>query len=139
MSAAVAVADSWAVLAFLRGEGLAALAMRRYLRRAKSGNLRLLLNWINMGEVYYRVAQIRGIEGAEKALDLIRELPLELYPIREKLVLESARLKAEHPLSYADAFAVTTARLERAYVITGDPEIVNLPRRIVTVRKLRRS
>ena len=139
MSAGVAVADSWAVLAFLRGEGAAALSMRRYLRRARRGRLRLLLNWINLGEVYYRIAQIRGFEGADDALELIRTLPLELYPVREKLVLEAAHLKAERALSYADAFAVATARLERTYVITGDPEILNLPRSVVAVRRLARS
>lgn len=139
MSAAVAVADSWAVLAFLRGERPAALSMRRYLRRSRSGSLRLLLNWINLGEVYYRIAQIRGFEGADKALDLIRDLPLELYPIRERLVLEAAHLKAQHALSYADAFAVATARVERGYVITGDPEILNLPTSVVAKRRLTRS
>lgn len=135
----VGVADAWAVLAFLRGEGSAALSMRRYLRRARAGNLRLLLNWINLGEVYYRIAQIRGLEGAAEALALIRALPLELYPVRERLVLEAARLKAEHPLSYADAFAVATARLERGHVITGDPEILDLPGSVVAVRRLMRS
>jgi len=109
------------------------------LRRSGSGSLRLLLNWINLGEVYYRIAQIRGFEGADKALDLIRDLPLELYPIRERLVLEAARLKAEHAISYADAFAVATARLERGYVITGDPEILNLPGNVVAARRLTRS
>ena len=97
------------------------------MRRSGSGSLRLLLNWINLGEVYYRIAQIRGFEGADKALGLIRDLRLELYPVRERLVLEAARLKAEHALSYTDAFAVATARLEGGYVITGDPEILNLP------------
>ena len=139
MSGAVAVADSWAVLAFLRGEGPAAVSMRRYLRRSGSRNLRLLLNWINLGEVYYRIAQIRGFEGADKALDLIRDLPIELYPVLERLVLEAARLKSKHALSYDDAFAVATARLEGAFVITGDPEILNLPRDVVTARRIRRS
>jgi ribonuclease VapC len=59
--------------------------------------------------------------------------------VREKLVLEAARLKARFPISYADAFAVATARAEGGPVLTGDPEIVNLPRRVVAVRKLERS
>lgn len=132
----VAVVDAWALLAFLRGEGQAARSMRRYLRRARAGNLRLLLNVINLGEVYYRIAQLRGREGAREVLDLIRELPLDFYPVRERLVLEAAQLKSEHPLSYADAFAVATARKEQGPVITGDPEILDLPKGIVTVRRL---
>ncbi|HTG36341.1 MAG TPA: hypothetical protein VLB76_25765 [Thermoanaerobaculia bacterium] len=47
----VAVVDSWAILAFLRAEEPGATAMRRYLRRAQSGNLRLLLNVVNLGRL----------------------------------------------------------------------------------------
>jgi predicted nucleic acid-binding protein len=97
------------------------------------------LNWINLGEVYYRTAQLRGFDDAEESIQRVRALPLEVYPIREKLVLEAARLKAKHALSYADAFAVATARLERGFVITGDPEILDLPRDVVATRRLARS
>jgi predicted nucleic acid-binding protein len=138
MSVGVAVVDAWALLAFLRGEGQAGRSMRRYLRRARSGNLQLLLNLINMGEVYYRIAQLRGQDEALEALALIRALPLDIFPVRERLVLEAARLKLEYPLSYADAFAVATARLANGPVITGDPEILGLPRGVVAVRQLGR-
>lgn len=37
-------------------------------------------------------------------------------------VLEAARIKALHPLSYADAFAVATAARFGATVVTGDRE-----------------
>jgi len=36
----------------LRAEEPGATAMRRHLRRAQSGNLRLLLNVVNLGEVF---------------------------------------------------------------------------------------
>jgi predicted nucleic acid-binding protein len=94
------------------------------------------LNLINLGEAYYRIAQLRGQDNAGEALGLIRELPLDFYPVRERLVLEAARLKSEHPLSYADAFAVATARQENGSVITGDSEILDLPKGIVSVRRL---
>ncbi|PYN80139.1 MAG: hypothetical protein DMD97_03960 [Candidatus Rokuibacteriota bacterium] len=106
MRASVAVADSWAILALMRGEGEAGRTMRRLLQRARSGNLRLT--------------------------------PIELVPVKEPLVLAAARIKARHPLSYADAFAVATARMERAPVVTGDPEICSLPSDVVRVRRLQR-
>jgi ribonuclease VapC len=37
-------------------------------------------------------------------------------------VIEAARIKAHHPLSFADCFAVATAARENAIVVTGDPE-----------------
>jgi len=138
MRAGVAVADSWAILALMRGEGEAGRTMRRLLHRARGGNLRLLLNLINLGEVFYRTIQLVGEVKAEEHLGLIRAAPIELVPVKEPLVLAAARIKARYALSYADAFAVATARMERAPVVTGDPEILSLPRDVVRVRRLQR-
>jgi len=135
----VAVVDSWAILAFLRAEEPGAGAVRRYLRRAQSGNLRLLLNVVNLGEVFYRLLQLTSQAQADERLDQVKALPIDIVPARESLVLEAARIKAAHPLSYADAFAVATGRLEKAPVITGDPEILSLPATVVRVRKLDRE
>ena len=71
--------------------------MRRYLRRAQSGNLRLLLNVVNLGEVFYRLLQITGETQAEERLAQVKALPIDLVQARESLVLEAARIKARHP------------------------------------------
>jgi uncharacterized protein len=138
MSAGVAIVDSWAILAFLRAEEPGAAAMRRYLRRAQSGNLRLLLNVVNLGEVFYRLLQLTDEAKADERLAQVKALPIDIVPARESLVLEAARVKAAHPLSYADAFAVATGRMEKAPVLTGDPEILALPATVVRVRRLDR-
>lgn len=135
----VAVVDSWAILALLRAEEPGAAAMCRYLCRAQSGNLRLLLNVVNLGEVFYRLLQLTGESQADERLDQVKALPIDIVPARESLVLEAARVKAAHPLSYADAFAVATGRVEKAPVITGDPEILALPSTVVRVRRLDRQ
>jgi uncharacterized protein len=134
----VAVVDSWAALAFLRREGAADATMRRYLKRADSGNVRLLMNLVNLGEVYYRMIRLAGVDAADEPLRLLRKLPIELMPVREPLALEAGRIKAEHRISFADAFAVATARLEDGTVLTGDPEILALPRDVVRVVRLER-
>lgn len=133
-----AVLDAWAVLAFLRREGPAARMVRLYLQRAHAGNLRLLLSLINLGEIYYRVFQSSGENKAEEALELLRRLPIQLVLVKEAMVLEAARLKAVHRISHADSFAVATARLHRGGVLTGDPEILALPKSVVKVRRLER-
>ena len=135
----VAVVDSWNILAFLRAEEPGAAAMRRYLRRARAGNLRLLLNVVNLGEVFYRLIQLTGAAQAEERLAEIRALPIEIVPAREGLVMEAARIKAGHRLAYADAFAVATGRVENAPIITGDPEILALPAAVIRTRKLARN
>lgn len=135
----VAVVDSWSILAFLRAEEPGAAAMRRYLRRARAGNLRLLLNVVNLGEVFYRLIQLAGATQAEERLAEIKALPIEIVPAREGLVMEAARIKAGHRLAYADAFAVATGRAENAPIITGDPEILALPTAVIRVRRLERN
>jgi predicted nucleic acid-binding protein len=134
----VAVVDSWAILAFLRAEEPGAAAMRRYLRRAQSGNLRLLLNVVNLGEVFYRLLQLTTEEQADERLAQVKALPIDIVPARESLVLAAAWVKAKHPLSNADAFAVATGRMEKAPVIAGDPEILALPVTMVRARRLDR-
>lgn len=113
--------------------------MRRYLRRARAGNLRLLLNVVNLGEVFYRLIQLTGATQAEERLAEIKALPIEIVPAREGLVMEAARIKAGHRLAYADAFAVATGRAENAPIITGDPEILALPATVIRARKLERN
>ena len=39
---------------------------------------------------------------------------------------------------HADTFAVATANMARAPVVTGDPEILSLPRDVVRIRRLQR-
>ena len=75
MSVGVAVVDAWALLAFLRGEGQAARSMRRYLRRARTGNLRLLLNLINLGAIVLAIIGIVNvIQRKETELPLVGSL-----------------------------------------------------------------
>lgn len=135
---ALAVLDSWAVLALVLGETSAALVVRRHLRRAKTGNTRLLLNIVNLVEVYYRTWQLLGEARAEEIWSLVHDLPIDVVLVKEPLAREAARVKAQHPLSLADAFAVATARLHSAPILTGDPEILALPRSVVSVRRLER-
>jgi ribonuclease VapC len=82
----------------------------------------LLVNEINVGEVYYIVAKHRSEDAAEQALLHLDRLPLELVSNTFDEVLEAARLKARFPLSYADAFALATAIRFDARLVTGDPE-----------------
>ena len=55
-------------------------------------------------------------------LEDIRRLPITLCGFDEKRVIAAAHVKARHPVSYADAFAVALAQELKAVVVTGDPE-----------------
>jgi predicted nucleic acid-binding protein len=83
-----------------------------------------VMSWINLGEVYYVVERAAGRDQADLVVrDLRHRLSLDLPT--EARVLEVARIKARHPMAYADAFAVATAIAHRATLLTGDPEILD--------------
>jgi uncharacterized protein len=120
------VLDSWAVLAWLKDQAPAADAIDTLWRLAEAGKLRLIANIVNIGEVYYISAKAKGIASAELILQRLQDLPLEIRPASNSLVLEAARLKSQFPIAYADAFAAVTAIREKAPLVTGHPEFKSL-------------
>ena len=81
------------------------------------------MNHVNIGETFYILARERGLEKAEYFINVIlRTLPILSVGNSLEEVIEAARIKARHPISYADAFVVSTAAKERAAIVTGDPD-----------------
>ncbi len=114
--------DSFALLAYLNHErGFE--RVRDLLRYARARRAPLLMNEINIGEVYYSRARTRSVEQAEVFLEVLPPLPIRTVSNTYDDVLAAARIKAIYPISYADAFAVTTAQREKATLVTGDPEL----------------
>jgi ribonuclease VapC len=122
---ASAVFDSWAVLAWLRGEAASA-RVAEFLNHAEAAEMRISMSWINAGEVYYMLARKHGRAMADEFLTRLPSLPLRLELPDRELVIEAARLKAARRLSYADSFAAALARRENAVLVTGDPELHDL-------------
>lgn len=115
------VLDSYALLAYLQDEP-AGTRIEKLLDNAKKEKCRLYLSLINLGEILYIIERRGGIAKAQDALALIRQLPVEIPLVDEQTVFAAAHIKANHTISYADAFVVATAIQESAVVITADPE-----------------
>jgi ribonuclease VapC len=92
------------------------------LNEAEEGRALISIHIINLGEVYYRICRVTGIEQAEEMLSKIRLLPIRVLSISDEDVMGAAKIKARYPISYADAFVVTKALQSGATVVTGDPE-----------------
>ena len=114
--------DNFALLAYLNKE-TGFEKVRDALANAQKYGIHVLMNEINVGETHYVLFRKRGPEKAEYFLDTILVgLPIIAIPNNFEYVIDGARIKAEHPLSFCDCFAVATARRENAIVITGDQE-----------------
>jgi predicted nucleic acid-binding protein len=117
------VLDSWALLAWIRNEMPAADAVEEYLRQADGGEALLFMSWINVGEVYYILVRKNGLNAADAFMLRLPSLPIRVVAPNEEDIMSAARLKATRRISYADAFAISLALKENAWIVTGDPEI----------------
>lgn len=112
------VLDSWAVLRYLENTDPAATLVANLL-----DDRRPLMSWINLGEVHYVLRRAHGEDDAVQAVRDLRHV-IDVRLPDERLVLDAARLKADHPLAYADAFGAALAVAEGATLWTGDPELL---------------
>lgn len=110
--------DSWAVLRYLEDAEPAASRVDEILHQQRP-----VMSWINLGEVYYIIARDQTEADADETLRDLRP-KLSLDRPSEERVIQAARLKAQHPLAYADAFAAATAIAHGAILLTGDPELL---------------
>ncbi len=110
--------DSWAVLRYLEGAEPAAGLVAELLEVDRP-----LMSWINLGEVFYVLCRSVGEEAAAETVRDVRDV-VEVSLPDEQLVLDAARIKADQPMAYADAFGAALAVARRAELWTGDPELL---------------
>ena len=123
------VLDSYALLAYFadeRGRG----PVEKLLTDASNNDALIKITVINLGEVIYIVEKKRGLQDAQLTLSRIKELPIKLIDIDEELALAAAHIKAEHSIAYADCFAAALSDLQKAVLLTGDPEFKKLEKDI---------
>lgn len=112
------VLDSWAVLRYLEDAQPAAGTVADLLDRERP-----LMSWINLGEVHYVLRRIQGEDDATETVRDLRDVIDARLP-DERLVLDAARIKADHPMAFADAFAAALTVAQDAALWTGDPELL---------------
>lgn len=136
------VLDAWAILAWLQGEPEGKL-IRDLIARVEqheeasgtsekpekqaSPPLELIMNEINLGEVFYIVGRRKGETTAQAIISRIHTGPFQLISPDWNMIQNASRWKMEYSVSFADAFAVTTAHDRNAQLATGDPELKAIP------------
>jgi len=80
------------------------------------------MNLINFGEIYYRLIK-NGLQDEAHSLWSVRErLPINYVEANWTRIKEAAEIKANYPVSYADAFCMALGIEKNAPIVTGDPE-----------------
>lgn len=111
------VLDAWALLALLNDEPAGAAVEQVWLEEQP------MMCSVNLGEALYVLIRAHGEEAGARAIEKARA-EIEVVDPGWSTVAEAARIKVGGGLSYADCFALATARLHDAALWTGDPEIV---------------
>ena len=116
------VFDSYALIGYLENEPFSN-QIEEVLNKASSGDIRLYLHAIHLGEVYYITYREQGQDIADLVYSKIKAFPVHTIEyIGDKLLLTAATLKANYPISYADSFAAALAEIHECYLLSGDFE-----------------
>lgn len=115
------VLDSYSVIAYLENEP-GAEKVSDLIKQARDKDRLLLLSVVNWGEVYYIARRAEGQEAADRAMQSLDTLPIELVDVDRDLARIAAEFKSTRKMSYADCFAAALAKSKKADLVTGDKE-----------------
>jgi len=123
------VFDTEALLIFYLGEE-GAEVVEDLLRRIQNKELKGFLSIANLTEFYY-ILYRRDAAIAEEKVRNLRAYGIEIVPLMDNAIWrEAGRIKGEHAISLADAFAVATAIAKKDKLVVGrddDFKKVNVP------------
>lgn len=102
----VYVLDACALIAFLSDEEGAQL-VEALLFEASIQKVDILINKVNLLEIYYGIYREDGVQEANSAMERILNLPLTIIgTLTEDVFYEAGKLKAENKISLADAIGL---------------------------------
>ena len=113
------VMDACAMIALLKNETGADVVASIY-KKAKDGNAKIIMNRINLLEVYYGFYHADGKNYAEKILSGITQSIISITEFDEVLFPIAGRLKALYKISLADSIALAQTITLGAELLTTD-------------------
>ena len=119
---------AWAIMAWLKGQQPEAERVRLLLESGEKRERRLVMNIVNLGEVFYLSVKANDAAYGNRVLRNL-QARITIVSADDELVMSAAALKARHAISYADAFAAATAMRYEAPLVTGDPELRAMAKR----------
>jgi len=114
------ILDACALIALINKED-GAEVIEDVLKRAQAGNATVIMNKINLLEVYYDAYRSYGEEVADKLIRKINIPPIIIHSeLSDTVFKEAGRLKAYYKISIADSIALGEAIISGGQLITSD-------------------
>ncbi len=114
------ILDACALIAFFNDEN-GADVVEDLLIRANANHVSLIMNIINILEIYYGVCREDGMDMADILMQKIENLPITIIDaLSDEVFREAGKLKATCRISLADAIALAEANVRMARIVTAD-------------------
>lgn len=112
--------DACALIALLQDEA-GADKIADAINAAKNGEAAILMNKLNLLEVYYNVYRSLGKNQADTMLAEFKKRPVITHDeISDEVFAEAGRLKASYKISLADSIALAEAAISGGELLTAD-------------------
>ena len=116
----VYVLDACAMLSVLAEESGSEKVAELYLN-ATFGEITLIMNKLNLLEVYYNLYKAYGIQLADHFIEVVKQSPIAInHEISDDIFEEAGRLKAAYKISLADSVALAQAAVSGGMLVTSD-------------------
>jgi len=128
------ILDACAMLSILSKEKGADKVLEIY-KKAVSGEILLIMNKINLLEVYYDLYRAYGKESADGFYSEIKQSPIVInHELSDDIFREAGRLKASYKISIADSIALAQTIISGGVLLTSDHhefDIIELNEKII--------
>jgi len=114
------ILDACALIALLRNES-GADKVAAALNAANNGKAKIIINKVNLLEVFYDLYRSLGKDKADIIISEIKRRPIEIIAeITDEVFNEAGRLKASYKISLADSIALAQAITLDGELLTAD-------------------
>jgi uncharacterized protein len=114
------VIDACALIAYLYDEE-GSNFFENLLIQASNNEIEMIMNIVNLGEVYYDILKRNEVTTAKKTYNYIKKLPIQFKDrISDHMIYKAGELKTSYRISYADSFAAAQTILLNAELLTTD-------------------
>ena len=116
----VFVLDACALIALINNEDGSDI-IEDVIRKAQAGNASIIMNKLNLLEVYYDAYRTYGEDVANKLINNINKPPFIIHAeLSDDVFKEAGRLKASYKISIADSVALAETIVSGGKLLTSD-------------------
>ena len=115
----VYILDACALLAVIKDEERTEAVDFAY-REAENGKAKLIINRVNLLEVYYGLINEFGTDFADKVLKEITESVIEITDMNQESLVKAGRIKSKYKISIADSIAIAETSVSGGTLLTAD-------------------